>query len=306
MKKVILPLCAAAILAGATACGSKSSKPRGEEINYTQEDKLLGDSLSEAYGAVMGLNSRQQIEGLKTTRLTPAQAEAFNLKSYLKGVKDAAKVDTADLDYMLGLQAGMQLWFAANGMPPALKVPVTADAMIKSFEAVLKADSITDEPEIQGRYQYIISRVQTLQAEKELAAIENSEESINNKAAGAAYADSLVAKEGFTRAESGLVYKIENPGGDVKVQPNNRLSINYKGSHINGEVFDQSKEGAPMTSYASHFIPGFTEGLTLLGEGGKATIVIPGDIAYGARGQKPTIGYNETLVFDIEVVEILK
>lgn len=305
MKKVILPLCAAAILAGATACGDKGAASKSPDgITYTQDDKLLADSLGQAYGALMAANAQQQIEQMKTMRLTPEQAKAFNMDTYLKGVKEVAKIDTADMAYIMGLQMGMQIWFAANGMPPQLKVPVTADIILKGFQATIKRDSIDNFPEIQGNWQNYFSKAQQNAQQKELDMIEATEEAINNKAAGIAYADSLVANEGYTRAESGLVYKIEVPGDDVKVARNNRIKLRYTGKHLDGTTFDQTRE-APVETYVSAFIPGFTEGLTLLGKGGKATIVIPAEIGYGVEGKQPTIGYNETLVFDIEIEDIL-
>lgn len=293
-------------MAGATACGGKGADkaaPTADNIAYTSEDYLLADSLAQSYGALMAVNAQQQIEQNKM-RMTPAQAAAFDMDAYLKGVKEVANIDTADMAYVMGMQMGMQLWYAANGMPPQLKVPVTAKTILKGFDAVIKLDSITDPYIYQGNFQKFISDAEANAQKKEIAMIEASEEYKSNTEAGAAYADSLVNNAGYTRAESGLVYKILEPGSDTKVEHNNRIKLRYHGKHIDGTTFDQTRE-EPMQTYVGQFIPGFTEGLMLLGKGGKATLVIPADLGYGSKGQKPTIGYNETLVFDIEVEDIL-
>ena len=72
---------------------------------------------------------------------------------------------------------------------------------------------------------------------------------------------------------------------------------------MDGTVFDETK-GNPYTSSASAFIPGFNEALTMLGKGGKMTVIIPGELAYGLDGAGNLIGPNETLVFDIEIADV--
>ena len=81
--------------------------------------------------------------------------------------------------------------------------------------------------------------------------------------------------------------------------------LNYKGMTIDGKVFDQTN-GVPREMSAGGFISGFTEGILMLGKGGKATLFIPGELAYGEQGvPRIGIGPNSTLVFEVEVVDIL-
>lgn len=319
MKKLILPLIAVALVVGFTACkksfanegkGAKVTvkTPDGRDsvifVEYTEEDTHLGDSLARSYGQLMAVQAMQQYEQA-LTQIPDAQKESFTKKDFLKGVKSICAVDTADLDFILGVQTGMQLWGAAKGMPEQLMVPAEIDAMLEEFEKVFKQDSIQGSPyTYQEEFQIHLNKATAEAEAKRLKAIEETPEAKDNLAAGQAYADNLVNNEGYTRSESGLVYKVTEPGEGDKVAPNSRLKLRYVGKHINGEVFDQTEE-EPMASYAGQFIKGFSEGLQLLGQGGKATIVIPAEIGYGVKGSKPKIGYNETLVFDIEVVEIL-
>lgn len=301
MKKIILSLCAATVAVAFTACGDKAKTAGGAA---TAEEIALGDSLSEAYGEFLGANFRSSMDR-QMAEMSEEQKASFSKADFLRGIKAVASRDTADMAYVMGVQAGLQVWGAAKGMPEQFNIPVNADKMIAALEKVFNADSISDAYAYQMAFQQVMNRTQQYAQEKQNAILENSEESVENKAKGAAYADSLVNNAGYTRAESGLVYKIEEPGKGDLVKSNDRIKLRYKGMHTDGTVFDQTRE-EPMTSYASRFIPGFTEGLQLLGEGGKATIVIPGELGYGVQGQGSTIGRNETLVFDIEIVEIMK
>lgn len=298
MKKIILSLTAAALAMGITSCGNKAA----DNQDYTAQDKALGDSISYAYGQALAANMYNQFQQ-QVSSLPESQKGLNSVAEFLRGLKSVADRDTANVAYIMGMQAGTQIWGAAKGMPAQFNIPVNTDDMIKGFKEVFGADSIGDTYLYQSTFQQLIGRVQALAAEKENARLEALPESIENKAKGAEYAESML-KEGYQKSESGLVYMIQDPGTGEKVKKSDRIQLRYVGKHINGEVFDQTKD-QPMTSYANRFIPGFTEGLQLLGKGGKATLVIPAEIGYGVAGQGETIGHNETLVFDIEIVDIL-
>jgi len=104
---------------------------------------------------------------------------------------------------------------------------------------------------------------------------------------------------------TGLQYIIVEPGNTSKVPgPRDTVSVNYKGTLLDGTVFDQTPEGsAPITFPLSNVIPGWTEGLQLVGEGGKIKLFIPASLAYGTQGSG-AIGPNETLIFDITLNEV--
>ncbi len=112
-------------------------------------------------------------------------------------------------------------------------------------------------------------------------------------------------KEGVDTTASGLQYRIENAGGEYKVMPQDTVEVKYKGTLLDGTVFDETTGDETRTFNANRVIKGWTEGLGLLGEGGKATFYIPSELAYGERGTRG-ISPNSVLIFDVEVVRIGK
>jgi len=112
-------------------------------------------------------------------------------------------------------------------------------------------------------------------------------------------------KEGVDTTASGLQYRIENAGGEYKEMPKDTVEVKYKGTLLDGTVFDETTGDETRTFNADRVIKGWTEGLGLLGEGGKATFYIPSELAYGERGTRG-ISPNSVLIFDVEVVRIGK
>ena len=110
----------------------------------------------------------------------------------------------------------------------------------------------------------------------------------------------LKANVGTT--ESGLQYTIIAEGAAEKIGPRDTVWVNYKGTLLDGKVFDENDS---TQFVANRVIKGWTEGLGLLGEGGKATLYIPSDLAYGQRGTRG-IEPNSTLIFDVEVLKVGK
>ena len=85
------------------------------------------------------------------------------------------------------------------------------------------------------------------------------------------------------------------------------MKVNYAGRFTGGEEFDSSvKNGGPVTFPLNRVIPCWTEGVQAMKVGGKAQLVCPSDLAYGPNGKPPTIPGNSTLVFDVELLEIVK
>ncbi|TNE55706.1 MAG: peptidylprolyl isomerase [Bacteroidetes bacterium] len=109
------------------------------------------------------------------------------------------------------------------------------------------------------------------------------------------------------QSESGLIYIIENAGENPKATAGNTLSVHYTGTFMDGKKFDSSRDrGMPMTfKYkAQPMIPGFEEGLSMLGKGGKALIIIPYYQAYGPQGRPGAIPPFADLIFDLEIVDL--
>ena len=109
-------------------------------------------------------------------------------------------------------------------------------------------------------------------------------------------------KENVDTTASGLQYTIIAPGADQKIAPEDTVWVNYKGTLLDGTVFDENDS---TKFIANRVIRGWTEGLGLLGEGGKATLYIPAELAYGERGNR-NIEPNSTLIFDVEVLKVGK
>ena len=105
---------------------------------------------------------------------------------------------------------------------------------------------------------------------------------------------------------SGLGIVIENPGDSTRAGDTTPVTLNYTGRLTNGKVFDSSYDrGEPATFMAVQVVPGFGEGIKQIGRGGKATLYIPSDLAYGARGiPQAGIPANANLIFDIEIIDI--
>lgn len=115
------------------------------------------------------------------------------------------------------------------------------------------------------------------------------------------------SKEDVHRTASGLQYQILSLGKGPKPTVEDTVVVHYKGMLVDGTVFDSSyQRGEPARFSPLQVIPGWTEGLCLLPEGSKARLVIPYTLAYGAQGAGRTIPPYATLIFDIELVQVIK
>lgn len=122
---------------------------------------------------------------------------------------------------------------------------------------------------------------------------------------GKAFLKENGTKEGVKTSPSGLQYKITKEGNGKSPKATDTVVVHYKGTLLNGKEFDSSyKRGEPIEFPLNRVIKGWTEGLTYLSEGGKGTLYIPSDLAYGSRGAGADIGPDETLIFEVELIKI--
>ncbi|MEG1290167.1 MAG: FKBP-type peptidyl-prolyl cis-trans isomerase, partial [Bacteroidales bacterium] len=113
--------------------------------------------------------------------------------------------------------------------------------------------------------------------------------------------------QGVQVTETGLQYKIENAGNDIRPAETDTVEVNYKGTLLDGTVFDSSYDRKESVKFPLNaVIKGWTEGLQLLGEGGKATLWIPYELGYGPRQMSPTLPGYSTLVFEVELIKVIK
>ena len=104
---------------------------------------------------------------------------------------------------------------------------------------------------------------------------------------------------------SGLQYRVIKAGtGAVSPKPDDNVTVTYKGSLIDGKVFDQTQEGQTATFPAGQLIPGWVEALQLMKEGDQWELVIPANLGYGAEGAGGVIPPNQTLIFVMELRKV--
>lgn len=125
-------------------------------------------------------------------------------------------------------------------------------------------------------------------------------------AAGKAFLQANKDKEGITTLPSGLQYKVVKEGTGATPTADDRVKTHYRGTLIDGTEFDSSyKRGQPATFPVKGVIKGWTEALQLMKEGGVWKLFIPAELAYGGQ-DRPTIPANSTLIFDVELLEVVK
>jgi FKBP-type peptidyl-prolyl cis-trans isomerase FklB len=126
-----------------------------------------------------------------------------------------------------------------------------------------------------------------------------------NKKEGDAFLAANKTKDGVVALPSGLQYKILQEGTGPKPTAADTVTVNYRGTLLDGTEFDSSyKHGQPASFPVGQIIKGWTEALLLMPVGSKWQLFIPPDLAYGSRQPGPTIGPNSTLVFEVELLSI--
>src|SRR5881396_2897078 len=126
-----------------------------------------------------------------------------------------------------------------------------------------------------------------------------------NKAEGAKFLEENKNKPGVKTTASGLQYKVEKEGTGAQPKATDMVTVNYRGTLIDGTEFDSSyKRGQPATFPLNGVIKGWTEALQLMKQGSKYQLVIPSNLAYGERAMGPDIAPNATLIFEVELLDV--
>lgn len=292
MKKFILACgVGAMMLATASCCGDNCA--------VDSSNKGFNDSVSAYFGEMQG----KSLADLLKNEPQVFQ-ERFNAQSFFKGLRQVLLCDTADYAYLSGVSIGMEL----NAQLGQFKdgVDFNRQLFMKELEKAFLADSLpnfeADKMKLDSMFNIVIERA----TQKHQEQLENSTEAIQNRQTGRAFIDKLVEEDkDVKRTESGLAYKVVKPGNGVKPTATNSVKIAYTGKFIGGEMFDQLLPDNDKRFPITGFVEGFTEGLLLMDKGSSYILYIPGELAYGVDGQKAAgIGPNETLIFEVELLDI--
>ena len=125
-----------------------------------------------------------------------------------------------------------------------------------------------------------------------------------NRQKGEKFLAANAKKEGIIETASGLQYKIINPGSEVKPGPRDTVWVRYKGTLLDGTVFDEvTADDSPIRLTLDRVVAGWTEGLQLIGEGGEIELYLPSELAYGEQGNQ-AIGPNSALIFSVQLDSI--
>ena len=202
------------------------------------------------------------------------------------------KNDTEKFSYALAMNMSAHL----------LKMPIELDReiIIEAVTSLLRGNQpdMSQEDYQQTMQKFQATMEEKAKAEAQKAASENSEK-------GKAYLAENAKKEGVKVTASGLQYEVIKEGTGKKPAATDTVSVHYEGTLINGQVFDSSiRRGQPVEFPLNRVIPGWTEGVQLMSVGSKYRFVIPSNLAYGEHGAGGAIGPNETLIFEVELLDI--
>ena len=192
------------------------------------------------------------------------------------------------LSYAWGLAMGQQL----QGMG-------VNDIDTESFADAVKAVFDRSEPKmpVEEAHKLINEYLQKLQGELEERAKEE----------GKKFLEANRQKDGVKETASGLQYVVEKEGEGAQPGSQDEVTVHYTGKLLDGTVFDSSvNRGEPATFPLNRVIPGWTEGVQLMKEGAKYTFFIPSDMAYGAQGVPNAIPPHSTLIFEVELIKVVK
>lgn len=130
-------------------------------------------------------------------------------------------------------------------------------------------------------------------------------ESAANRKRGEDYLKNNAAQEGVQVTATGLQYSVINAADGAKPKATDEVTVHYRGTLIDGTEFDSSySRGEPTSFQLNQVIPGWTEGVQLMSIGSKYRFVVPYNLGYGERGAGGQIGPFETLIFEVELIEI--
>lgn len=201
-------------------------------------------------------------------------------------------VDSAS--YAAGIIQGTMIKRQLQGIPGD---PINTDVMLAAMDAAIKGDSSAMKMTMEKAQAFLQSYF--TEAEAKVAK--------ENKEKGDKFLAENKTKEGVITTESGLQYKVITEGTGAKPTASDRVKVHYKGTLLDGTVFDSSYDrGDPAEFALDRVIKGWTEGIQIMPVGSKYIFWIPSELAYGERAMSAELQPNSTLQFEVELLDIVK
>ena len=227
-----------------------------------------------------------------TAKKSTAKGTAGTAKGGAAGAAGAATSEKSQASYAIGVSVGGELKRSGVGVE---------DISAERVAAGLR-DALSGKAQMSQEYQQSIMAV--LKKAHEAQVANRAKEAEPNHAAAAAFLAENGKKKDVVTTASGLEYKVLTPGSGDPPKPGDMVTVNYKGTLLNGTEFDSStKHGGPATFPSNGVIPGWQEALALMKPGAKYQLWIPPKLAYDVESP-PTIPPGSMLIFDVELVSI--
>ena len=223
----------------------------------------------------------------RTRKLAAIGCAALLSMSFVSQADDKAidiEDETARLNYSLGYQIGGD--FRRQG------VQMDPDAVVQGIRDAL-GDGMPQIPRNEMHAMLVELKQKVVAEERE----KRRTSEVNIKREGEAFLAENANKDGVKVTESGLQYRIVDPGKGASPVPTDLVRVNYRGTLVNGKEFDA---GEDVTFSLNGVIRGWTEGLQLIGEGGRIELFVPTELAYQNRGPLS----HRALIFDVELLEV--
>ena len=191
------------------------------------------------------------------------------------------------VSYSIGMNIGLNL--------SRQKVDINPDILAAGIK-----DTIAGKPQLtQDQVKEVMAQFEKDMEQKQKDAGEK------NKTEGAKFLEENKKKPGVKATASGLQYKVEKEGTGPQPKATDMVTVNYRGTLIDGTEFDSSyKRGQPATFPLNGVIKGWTEGVQLMKVGSKYQFFVPSNLAYGERAVGPDIAPNATLIFEVELLDV--
>lgn len=216
--------------------------------------------------------------------------------SFIACISFVLNAQTYPNSYMDSVSYSLGLDIAKNLQQGGLDSLITADMIAQGLrDGLLQENYKISVEQSQRIVQIFLYQMQQEQQKKQYG--KNIDE-------GKAFLEENKKNKDVKVTSSGLQYKIIEKGNGVKPTPTDKVTVNYKGTLINGTVFDSSYErGQPATFGVTQVIPGFSEALQMMSPGAHYIVYIPQELAYGERAAGKIEPYS-TLIFEIEMISI--